>query len=334
MAANVKRMAELIKELDVTPELDYKLEVIPIRYGKVEEIYDTLNSVVTGQSSGMGARSSSTRASGFRSGTGTGTGVGGLPGSTGIPSSQQAGSTAGGLRTGTGMTSPGAARTSFADRLRNVSSAATGGAQYNLLEDARIIPDMRSNSLLVYASREQFKMLTNIVAKIDTLLAQVLIESIILEIALGDGQTVGVSMVQVPAIRDWTVPGPINGRHNEFANPLFPRPSFFASTTTISRWRSGRSPTTARQDPSPSADPDDPRATGAVRDRAHRALPADDLALLRGGRRGRLLALHDVHREAGHNPAGGDAVHHPDGLVTSAADDRPTRTDRRSMTRA
>ena len=31
MSANVKRMAELIKELDVTPELDYKLEVIPIR---------------------------------------------------------------------------------------------------------------------------------------------------------------------------------------------------------------------------------------------------------------------------------------------------------------
>ena len=203
MAANVKRMAELIAELDVTPELDYKLEVIPIRFGKVEEIYDTLNSVVTGQSSGMGARSSQ-RASGFRSGT-TGTGSSLTPGgTTGNPlSPQQTGATR------TGMTSPGAARTSFADRLRQVSSAAAGGGpQANLVENARIIPDMRSNSLIVYASKEDFKMLTNIVAKIDTLLAQVLIESIILEVGLEKGKDVGVSMVQNPKqFGNWTTAG-------------------------------------------------------------------------------------------------------------------------------
>jgi len=206
MSANVKRMVELIKELDVTVELDYKLEVIPIRYGKVDEIYDTLSSVVTGQGGGgggMGANSRSQRASGFRSGT-TGTGVGGTGtmgstlGSTTSPFSPQQ-STLGSTAGRTGMTSPGAARSSFADRLRSVSSAASGGgAQYNLLADARIIPDMRSNSLLVYANKEDFKMLTNIVAKIDTLLAQVLIESIILEVGLESGKDVGVSMVQNP----------------------------------------------------------------------------------------------------------------------------------------
>lgn len=74
MAANVKRMSELIKELDVTPELDYRLEVIPIRYGKVDEIYDTLNSVITGSPSSGGSRSSS-RLGGFRSGGTTGTGA-------------------------------------------------------------------------------------------------------------------------------------------------------------------------------------------------------------------------------------------------------------------
>lgn len=203
MAPNVKRMAELIKELDVTPEVDYKLEVIPIRYGKVEEIYDTLNSVVTGQPSNLGSRNSS-RTGGFRSGANnttsrTGSSAFGRTGSgfTGsgfIP--QQA--------TATRITSPGAARSSFADRLRQVSANAAagaggaGGAQYNLLGDARIIPDMRSNSLIVYAGKEDFEMLTNIVARIDTLLAQVLIESIILEVSLEKGQDVGVSMVQRP----------------------------------------------------------------------------------------------------------------------------------------
>lgn len=203
MASNVKRMIELIKELDVTPELDYKLEVLPIRYGRVEEIYDTLNSVVTGSPSSMGSRTSN-RGSSFRSGaTGT-TGVGGAAGS---PFSPQQTTSA----TRPGMTSPGAARSSFADRLRQVSSAAAGGgggAQYNLLGDARIIPDMRSNSLIVYANREDFKMLTNIVARIDTLLAQVLIESIILEVTLEKGQDVGVSMVQRPQqFGDWSTAG-------------------------------------------------------------------------------------------------------------------------------
>ncbi len=206
MAANVKRMAELIKELDVTPELDYKLEVIPIRYGKVDEIYDTLNSVVTGSPS-SGAGRQSNRASGFRSGT-TGTTGTGATGVNSPFSPQQTGTAAN--RT-TGMTSPGGARSTFADRLRQVSSAAVGGgggAQYNLLADARIIPDMRSNSLLVYANKEDFKMLTNIVAKIDTLLAQVLIESIILEVGLEKGKDFGVSMAQRPQqFGNWATAG-------------------------------------------------------------------------------------------------------------------------------
>lgn len=202
MSANVKRMTELIQELDVTPELDYKLEVIPIRYGKVDEIYETLSSVITGSGGGGGASRATTRSQGFRSGT-TGTTGTGLPGS--VTPQQTLGRTG---TTGTAMTSPGAARSTFAQRLSQVTAAATGGGQYSLLEDARIIPDMRSNSLIVYAGREDFVMLTNIVAKIDTLLAQVLIESIILEVSLEKGEDFGVSMVQNPQNwGNWTTRG-------------------------------------------------------------------------------------------------------------------------------
>jgi general secretion pathway protein D len=130
-------------------------------------------------------------------------------------------------RPATGLTSPGAARTSFAQRLQQVTSAAAGGgAQYNLLGDARIIPDVRSNSLIVYAGKEDFKMLTNIVAKIDTLLAQVLIESIILEVSLGDSQNISVSAAR----RDQT------GSTNNFASLMNNGLGFlnFAGNTNIS----------------------------------------------------------------------------------------------------
>lgn len=210
MAANVKRMVELIRELDVTVELDYKLEVIPIRYGRVDEIFDTLNSVVTGSSSGGlggGSGRSGSRLGGFNSGTGTAGGVGGtgLPGQTGLGNSSFGARSSSSSRLGSGMTSPGAGRSSLQSRLRQVSSAATGGAagggvggQFNLVGEARIIPNLRANSLIVYANKEDFAMLTNIVAKIDTLLAQVLIESIILEVGLDKNKDFGFSMVQNP----------------------------------------------------------------------------------------------------------------------------------------
>lgn len=44
--ANVKRMSEMIEQLDVEVENDYKLEVIPIKYGMVTDIYNTMSSLV------------------------------------------------------------------------------------------------------------------------------------------------------------------------------------------------------------------------------------------------------------------------------------------------
>jgi hypothetical protein len=52
LASVVKRMMEVIEKIDVAQEQDYKLEVIPIKYGKVTELYDTMNSLVSGQASG------------------------------------------------------------------------------------------------------------------------------------------------------------------------------------------------------------------------------------------------------------------------------------------
>lgn len=189
-AANVKRMAEIIEELDVIPDVDYKFEVIPIRYGRVEDIYNSLSGIIGG-GGGFGTTARATGATGtLRTGTGTAAGgAGGVAGQfgQGITPQQTAART-------TGLTSPGAARTGFANRLQQVTAAAMGG-QGQILTDARIIPDERSNSLLVYASRRDYAIITNLVARVDTLLSQVLIESIILQVSLDDNQSVGFSMI-------------------------------------------------------------------------------------------------------------------------------------------
>ena len=64
--------------------------------------------------------------------------------------------------------------------------------------EARIVPDERSNSLIVFASKKDMEMITNIVAKVDVLLAQVLIEGIVLSVALDNTQDTGVSWLQNP----------------------------------------------------------------------------------------------------------------------------------------
>jgi len=67
-----------------------------------------------------------------------------------------------------------------------------------VLEDARIVPDERSNKLLVFANKRDMAMITNIISKVDVLLAQVLIEAIIMEVQLGESYKLGVSWAQQP----------------------------------------------------------------------------------------------------------------------------------------
>src|SRR5437660_4266481 len=93
---------------------------------------------------------------------------------------------------------PGAAAgpSTFQQRLNQIVSRAAGASELQLLTDARIVPDERSNSLIVFANKEDMKMITNIVAKVDVLLAQVLIEGIVLSVDLKNDQSLGVSWLQ------------------------------------------------------------------------------------------------------------------------------------------
>jgi general secretion pathway protein D len=265
-ASNVKRMLEVLKSVDVPRESDYRLEVIPIRYGKVEDIHNTMQALITGAAAptaapqtgqigvprtGMGGRAGTGRATGTMGspfGTGYGSPTGGAFGrsyggggsyapyeeSLEIFSPMQA-VTAQPVPTAP-RTGVGAAQTDFQRRLSQIVRRASGPEEVQVLEDARIVPDYRSNKLLVFANRRDLEMITNLVSKVDVLLAQVLIEAVIMEVSLGDTHRMGINVVQNPRRfgSDFTGGGGINnpgqavlGTLTNFAGSLPPGLTYY-----------------------------------------------------------------------------------------------------------
>ena len=211
-AENVKRMLEMIDKVDISTPTEYVSEVIPIRYAKVDDIASALNALggSGGTTVSIGTAPSPGRISGM-----SGTTSGGL-GGTGGSSYQPGGSTTSafgsrsGLGVGGGGATPNGTPTSgstFQDRLKSIINKASGvsGAAGSgsdqpimLFGQTKIIPDESSSSLLIYATRPDMDVIKGIIAKLDVPLAQVLIESIIVEVTLGNTLNAGVSAVQHP----------------------------------------------------------------------------------------------------------------------------------------
>jgi hypothetical protein len=89
---------------------------------------------------------------------------------------------------------------SFTDRLQNIIRRASVSGEIVVLGETKIIADERTNSLLIFASREDMKMIKDIVSKLDVVLAQVLIEAVIIEVTLKNNRELGVQFHPVPAI--------------------------------------------------------------------------------------------------------------------------------------
>jgi general secretion pathway protein D len=212
-AENVKRMLELVTQIDVAVPSEYVSEVIPIKYAVSSDIANALNSLSSGGGSalgggaagGAGGRSTrGTRGGGTTGGAGR-MGNTGYPGQTGMP----------GMTTpvgGAGTTTPAAGGSSFNQRLQNIiQRASTGTGEIQVLGQTKILSDERTNSLLIYASKEDMKTIKEIVAKLDVVLAQVLIEAAVIEVDLTDSRTLGFSYLQHPqSSGQWTGVGAIN----------------------------------------------------------------------------------------------------------------------------
>ncbi len=209
-AENVKRMMEIIQKIDVVPQQDFVDVVIPIKYALAGDIAQVLSTLTAGGGGGATTVGRATTRSGLSTGGGGGFGGGagglggaggfgggGIPGQPGY-NPNQAGSTlgAGGAAGGAG------GRSSFANRLNQIVNRAASGAAGGdifVLGQTKIIADERTNSLLIFASKSDLHTISNIIDKLDVVLAQVLIEAVIMEVTLTSDLDYGISYIQKKA---------------------------------------------------------------------------------------------------------------------------------------
>ena len=195
-AENVKRMLEMIDQIDVSVPAEYISEVIPIKYAMAEDIANALNSL-----GGSGGSTVSIGSSSAAPSTG-GAARGGMAGSTGIGGTQPGAANQsrafGSQATPNGTPTGGS---SFQDRLRSIIQRASGGQQdqIQVFGQAKIIADQRSNSLLIFATQADMERIKAVVAKLDVLLSQVLIESVIMDVGINHSWNLGISAAQNPA---------------------------------------------------------------------------------------------------------------------------------------
>ena len=183
-AENVKRMLEMIDQVDVSVPAEYISEVIPIKYAMAEDIANALNS--------LGGSGGSTVSFGGSGATPSINGVGrpgGTAGATGAGGPQSGFNQPGGQQRAFGsQTTPGGAPTGgihfSADGCSPSFKAPRRGKQepIQVFGQTKIIADQRSNSLLIFATQADMDRIKAVIAKLDVLLAQVLIESVIMDV--------------------------------------------------------------------------------------------------------------------------------------------------------
>ena len=139
LTENVKRMLELIKEIDVSVPSEFISEVVPIKYALASEIASAVNSLSTGGGGttvGGGSRtgSSGTRTTGFGTrSTGFGGSGGNYPGGGMNPG----GGAFGQQGTTTPTPTAGTAPNTFAGRLNNLLAKATSTGDITVLGQRR-----------------------------------------------------------------------------------------------------------------------------------------------------------------------------------------------------
>ena len=196
-AENVKRMMEVLAKIDVVPVQEFEPVVIPIKYALAGDIAEVIGSLTSGGGGATRVGAQQTRA-GLSTGGFGGGGVGGAGGFGGAQPGQTGynpqGTTA--LGTGGGLGSGAAGRSSFANRLQQIVNRAATSGDIVVLGNTKIIADERTNSLLIFASKSDIVTIRDIIEKLDVVLAQVIIEALVLEVGLNDNYQFGVSYLQ------------------------------------------------------------------------------------------------------------------------------------------
>lgn len=188
-ASNVKRMLELIEQVDVLMPIDDEVELIPIKYALSADIASVMGTLTSG-----GPTASATRAGGAAGGAAGGVGAF-VPG--GGNTAPTGGTPSGGGGTGSAPGQQGGQQRSLQQRLQGATGRlAMTGSGVPILGETKIISYERSNSILVIAGKQEMIVAKKLLAQLDTVQQQVLIEAIIMDVSLSNQKEIGVSIGQ------------------------------------------------------------------------------------------------------------------------------------------
>jgi len=212
---NLLKTAETwIRRLDAADTARTGVHVYHVKYGEARQLARVLNDIFVGggsfdtpasqvaPGSGLGRTAGSTdrlAASGPSAsanvnfgGSFGGTG-GGAAGGAGLGGSARAGAAGGGFGAGSAFGRQQAAATTATDTSGLEGRTPGGGAGGQpLLEGVRITPDVVGNTLLIYASNENYQIVARTLAQLDRPKLQVAIESTVAEVTLNDDLKYGV----------------------------------------------------------------------------------------------------------------------------------------------
>ncbi len=164
---NMDFFDKIIEQLDVETTPDTVVKVYRLKYAEAEDVSDMINDLIgnTQKSSGSSRDNQNAAA---KSGTG---------------GNLTRGSQSGGSR-----------QSSSASSANNRSGEAKAGELTK--ENTQVLADKRINGLVVMTQKELVPTIESIIDSMDIKLSQVLIETVIIEVNLGDGLTTGIDWVQ------------------------------------------------------------------------------------------------------------------------------------------
>ncbi|MGC2644557.1 MAG: type II secretion system secretin GspD [Pseudolabrys sp.] len=234
-----------IRRLDTADPTRFAVHVYRVKYGEARQLARVLNDIFGGGSSGSFETAASQVApgGGLTKASSNADRLPGLSAATGTQLSTAGGSGRsdsrfGGGSSGLGGAATGAGTSGSAASVFDARSSTTSGGGQSAFEGIKISADISTNSLLVYASAENYRIIEQTIRQLDQPQAQVGIDATIAEVTLNNNLSYGVqfyitsqnlglkpdtgSALNVPTSPPGALPTVVNGVATAFLNRAFP----------------------------------------------------------------------------------------------------------------
>jgi general secretion pathway protein D len=186
----LRAILELVEELDVDvdPEKNAKIHVIYLEHASAETVADVLANLANSTSSGTSTSSSSST----RRTTSTGSTSAARPSSGSTRSSSPSPSSGGGMPGRQALPGFGPARAGAATTSLDGTTSSTNSVVAAFDEGTRVTYDESTNSLVIIATNDQYKIIQGVIQKLDIPRKQVFVEAVILELNSDDSTNLGM----------------------------------------------------------------------------------------------------------------------------------------------